>query len=67
MSRDNCPICFSEKPQINNRKYFLVDHCHKTNKVRGLLCYLCNSMLGKAKDNIDILNNAIKYLSKKSL
>lgn len=39
-----------------------VDHCHKTNKIRGLLCTNCNTMLGKAKDDIDVLEAAIKYL-----
>lgn len=39
-----------------------VDHCHKTGKVRGLLCSGCNKGLGMMKDNIDILKNAIKWL-----
>ena len=40
-----------------------VDHCHSTGKIRGLLCNSCNMMLGRAKDNIDILESAIEYLS----
>lgn len=40
-----------------------VDHCHETNKVRGLLCRNCNSGIGFLKDDINILENAIKYLS----
>lgn len=39
-----------------------VDHCHKTNNVRGLLCNHCNTALGKFEDNIELLQNAIKYL-----
>ena len=39
-----------------------VDHCHTTNKVRGLLCRLCNIGLGHFKDNTEILTNAITYL-----
>jgi hypothetical protein len=39
-----------------------IDHCHKTGLVRGLLCYRCNMGLGLFKDNVDILNQAIKYL-----
>ncbi len=39
-----------------------VDHCHKTNVVRGLLCNECNSGLGKFKDNIDVMASAISYL-----
>jgi hypothetical protein len=43
-----------------------VDHCHKSDKVRGLLCIPCNSILGYAKDNEQILQLAINYLTKHS-
>ena len=39
-----------------------VDHCHITNKVRGLLCHDCNRALGLLKDNTSILSSAINYL-----
>lgn len=51
-----CAICF-RKPQ----KIF-IDHCHKTGKNRELLCINCNSLIGQAKDDIRILQSAIKYL-----
>jgi hypothetical protein len=56
-----CKICklSSEK---NLHKYLYVDHCHTSLKVRGLLCKSCNSLLGMANDNIEILTNAINYL-----
>lgn len=41
---------------------FSVDHCHKTGKVRGLLCSPCNGALGSFKDDIGTLEAAIKYL-----
>ena len=41
-----------------------VDHCHKTNKVRGALCCNCNRLIGVALEDIKILENAIKYLRK---
>jgi hypothetical protein len=40
----------------------VVDHCHTTEKTRGLLCYSCNTLLGMAKDDKDVLLKAIKYL-----
>lgn len=39
-----CAICFS--PSARWKKQFHVDHCHKTEVVRGLLCNRCNPMLG---------------------
>lgn len=39
-----------------------VDHCHTTNKVRGLLCSSCNSAIGFVKDDVTVLLNLIEYL-----
>lgn len=39
-----------------------VDHNHNTGKVRNLLCQHCNSMIGFARDDITVLEAAIKYL-----
>lgn len=39
-----------------------VDHCHVTNKIRGLVCRNCNWGLGNFKDNPDTLKRAITYL-----
>ena len=41
-----------------------IDHCHRTELVRGLLCNCCNAMLGRLKDDKDALCRAIDYLSK---
>lgn len=56
----------SNSPEIKrtNSKHFCIDHCHITNKVRGLLCHNCNVILGKLNDNIDMCNSIIKYLQK---
>lgn len=56
-----CLICEKE----SDKKLHL-DHCHVTNKVRGLLCFRCNIGIGYLMDNISILKNAIKYLEDNS-
>lgn len=60
-----CAICGSQHPMHNNG-HFVVDHCHDLNFVRGILCGPCNSMLGLAKDEPDILFDAAMYLWSRS-
>ena len=60
-----CAIC--GQPETRKNKYtgickLHIDHCHKTNKVRGLLCHSCNSAIGIMDDDIGILMKAINYL-----
>lgn len=58
-----CAICKTDTPT----KYgWHIDHCHKTQKVRGILCQFCNQLLGMAKDNPLILKEAINYLHEHS-
>jgi hypothetical protein len=60
-----CKICGQpETSKVVTR--LSVDHCHSTGKVRGLLCKSCNSALGQAKDNIDLLHKMIDYLKEHS-
>lgn len=40
-----------------------IDHDHITNQYRGLLCFQCNTALGKFEDSIERLNVAIQYLA----
>lgn len=39
-----------------------VDHCHETGRVRGVLCFNCNSAIGKLGDDPDIVRRAAAYL-----
>lgn len=55
-----CKICLT--PKFNNGKRLAVDHCHKTGKIRGLLCESCNRAIGLLKDDVVVLENAIKYI-----
>lgn len=58
---DKCAICATDK--AGGRGDWHVDHCHETDKIRGLLCHNCNVGLGNFKDNISFLQAAIKYLT----
>lgn len=57
-----CAICGIDKAE--NVKSFAVDHCHKTGKVRGLLCHKCNIGLGHFDDSSNLLIKAVSYLTK---
>lgn len=56
-----CAIC--KQPENDRYKRRLsVDHDHSTGKVRGLLCHMCNTALGKLKDNPELFDAAASYL-----
>jgi hypothetical protein len=54
-----CAIC-RERPATNRR--LAVDHCHKSGKVRALLCQPCNVGIGALRDDPGIMTRAIEYL-----
>jgi hypothetical protein len=60
----SCAICNSTDGMLRlGRKLRLnVDHCHRTGKVRGILCTSCNNGLGRFRDNPDLLLKAADYL-----
>jgi hypothetical protein len=58
-----CGICGSPEPL--GRGAWHVDHDHKTNKLRGLLCSNCNLLIGLAKERIEVLQKAMEWLREK--
>lgn len=64
---DSCNICGTPAQEVsmsNSRNKLVLDHCHRTGKIRGLLCGCCNVGLGHFKDNPKLLEIAIDYLQK---
>lgn len=59
LDKKHCEICGAISKE---KRRHAIDHCHTTGKVRGLLCDTCNKGLGQFKDDISMLENAIKYL-----
>jgi len=57
-----CSICRVEAP-AGGGKGLHIDHCHETDKVRGLLCSACNLGLGKFMDSSARLRSALHYLA----
>lgn len=69
-AQDNkCGICKKEETCIDGRskdkriRRLSIDHCHRTGKVRGLLCHSCNTAIGKFKDDVELLHQAIAYIT----
>lgn len=55
---NRCAICERDDKDL------VIDHDHVTQKVRGLLCTLCNTGLGNFGDNVRGLQRAVNYLKK---
>lgn len=57
-----CGICETDDPGKGTKR-FCVDHCHTTNKVRGLLCHECNRALERVEKFPDWGARALAYLA----
>lgn len=64
MLKDQNNCCYICEGKEKTKRSLAVDHCHKTGKVRGLLCTKCNQGIGHLNDNIEYLKKAIEYLEK---
>ena len=56
-----CPICGKRTIAGVTSKVDL-DHNHRTGEIRGWICDSCNTGIGRFKDDIQILDRAIKYV-----
>ncbi len=58
-----CKVCSKDLELLGkNYNRAVVDHCHTSGKIRGLLCNPCNKALGIIKDSVETLENMVKYL-----
>ncbi len=54
-----CAICLTDFPSVWLTP---IDHCHRTGRVCGLLCYRCNSAIGKLQESSAVLLRAAEYV-----
>lgn len=59
-----CKLCSGEGFLMaeHHKLKLVVDHCHRTGKVRGLLCHNCNRALGLLQDDPATILAAFEYL-----
>lgn len=60
-----CAICKCDiyiDKRDNSHTTACIDHCHKTGRIRGLLCNHCNRALGLLKEDKNIIRNMEKYI-----
>lgn len=54
-----CPTCGSTKNLV-------VDHCHKTGKLRGLVCRFCNMVVSLLEDKQYLISKCAEYLNQRT-
>ncbi len=61
-----CAVCLSPGPEsiFQGSQGLCVDHCHKTGRVRGILCAKCNIALGQLEDDPDKILRLYQYLNR---
>ena len=56
-----CPVCrHTIIRQFKND--VVLDHSHKTGKIRGWICRMCNSSIGMMEEDVNTLKRAIRWL-----
>jgi hypothetical protein len=63
-----CAICFQPEtvvdPKTGKVRRLAVDHCHVSKRVRALLCYRCNTLIGNAQEDTALLHSAIVFINR---
>jgi len=64
-----CAICHQPETRQSNGKNLplIVDHCHTTNVVRGLLCFKCNTALGFLGEDLERAISLLTYVEDRCL
>lgn len=58
--RGLCAVC--GVPAGDLKRNLAVDHNHRTGKIRGLLCFACNSLIGRIEKNPLLIPTMMKYI-----
>jgi len=64
VQKSKCAICCNGDIGRKGDKKLMIDHCHRTGKVRELLCHHCNMLLGHSDDDPILLRKAAQYLER---
>ena len=56
-----CPLCDDE---VNGNHNIVLEHNNKTGKIRGFTCDNCNTGMGRARDDPQILRKWIEWIEK---
>jgi hypothetical protein len=55
-----CKLC--KDVEVLPKSRLGVDHCHDTGRIRGLLCDLCNTALGRLGDSVESIERVLAYV-----
>lgn len=64
----SCASCGISTTELENNNQWkrhhklVVDHCHETGRIRGLLCNNCNTALGMVKESLAVLEGLKRYV-----
>jgi len=56
-----CPIC-AKRTIAGVTSKVVLDHNHRNGEARGWVCDSCNTGIGRFKDDIELINRAIKFI-----